>query len=116
MIYSSIVMTALGLSYAGMTALSLAIDRHHRQVYGADTPPHRRSALRAAGGVLLAFALLPCVLLWGGGAGFVAWLGMLTVGALAAAVLLPYSPRSVAPLAAAIGMLSIAGLAGLAFG
>lgn len=116
MAYASIVMIALGLNYAGMSALSLAIDRHHRQVYGGDTPPRRRRALRAAGSVLLILALLPCVLLWGAGAGCVAWLGMLTVGALAAALQLPYWPRSAAPLAAFIGTLSIAGLAGLALG
>ncbi|RZT10388.1 Protein of unknown function [Duganella sp. CF402] len=116
MAYASIVMTALGLSYAGMAALSLAIDRHHRQVYGCDAPGRRRSMLRAAGSVLLILALLPCVLLWGAGAGCVAWLGVLTVGALAAALQLPYWPRSAIPLAAFVGTLSLARLAGLALG
>ena len=114
MSYAVIVFTALGLCFAGMAALSLAIDRHHRQVYGDDTPQRKRYLLRAAGALLLALAIVPCVLLWGAGAGFVAWIGMLTIGALLAATLLPYWPRRVAPLAAAAGALGIAGLAGLA--
>ncbi|MYM22070.1 DUF3325 family protein [Duganella sp. FT135W] len=108
------VLTALGLCHAGMAGLSLAIDRHHRQLYRCDAPPGRRTLLRVAGSLLLAFALLPCALLWGAGAGFVAWLGMLTIGALMAALLLAYWPRRVVPIAAATGALAIAGLAGLA--
>lgn len=114
MSYAMIVLTALGLCFAGMTALSLAIDRHHRQVYGDDTPARRRYLLRVAGTLLLALAIVPCVVLWGAGAGIVAWIGMLTLGALLAAVLLPYWPRRVAPLASAACALSLAGLAGLA--
>jgi hypothetical protein len=114
MTYGLIVLTALGLCFAGMAALSLAIDRHHRQVYGDDAPARKRLLLRTGAVLLLALAIVPCVVLWGAGAGFVAWIGMLTIGALLAAVLLPYWPRRVAPLAAAAAALSIAGLASLA--
>lgn len=94
MTYATHILIALGLCLLGMTALSLAIDRHHRQVYGGDTPPGKRTLLRTAGAVLLALAMPPCVLLWGAGAGFVAWLGMLTIGALLTAMLLAYWSRS----------------------
>jgi hypothetical protein len=114
MSYAAIVLTAFGLCFAGMAALSLAIDRHHRQVYGDDAPPRKRYLLRIAGTLLLVAAIVPCVLLWGGGAGFVAWIGMLTIGALLSATLLPYRPRHIAPLAATAGMLGLAGLAGIA--
>ncbi|MBV7534817.1 DUF3325 domain-containing protein [Duganella sp. sic0402] len=114
MSYAITVLTALGLCFAGMAALSLAIDRHHRQAYGEDAPARKRYLFRVSGGLLLALAIAPCVALWGPGAGLVAWLGMLTIGALLAAVLLPYWPRRVAPLAAAAGALSLASLAGLA--
>lgn len=114
MSYALVVLTALGLCFAGMVALSLAIDRHHKQVYGADAPPRKRYLLRVGGTLLLALAIGPCVLLWGSGAGFVAWVGMLTVGALLAAGLLPYWPARVAPLAAVAGALGLVGLAGLA--
>ncbi|MYM35892.1 DUF3325 family protein [Duganella sp. FT94W] len=111
--YAIMVLTAQGLCFAGMSALSLAIDRHHRQVYGDDASTRKRCLLRAVGSLLLALAIVPCVLLWGAGAGFVAWIGMLTIGALLAAGLLPYWPRRIAPLATATGALSLAGLAGL---
>lgn len=114
MTYASTVLTALGLCFAGMSAFSLAIDRHHRQVYGNDAPPRKRYLLRLAGTLLLIVAIAPCVALWGAGAGVVSWVGMLTIGALLAALLLPYWPRRVAPLAAAAGALSLASLAGLA--
>jgi hypothetical protein len=114
MSYALIVLTAMGLCFAGMAALSLAIDRHHRQVYGDDAPERKRYLLRVAGALLLAVAIPPCVILWGAGAGLVAWIGMLTIGALLAAGLLPYWPRRIAMLAATAGALSIAGLAGLA--
>lgn len=114
MSYALTVLTALGLCFTGMTALSLAIDRHHRQVYGDDAPLRKRVLLRAAGALSLTLAILPSVLLWGPGAGFVAWIGMLTIGALLAAFLLPYWPRRIAPLATAAGALSLLGLAGIA--
>ena len=113
MSYAVIVLTALGLCFAGMTALSLAIDRHYRQVYGTDAPLRKCYLLRIAGALLLLLAIVPCVLLWGAGAGFVAWIGMQTIGALMAAVLLPYWPARVAPLATAAGALGIVSLAGL---
>ncbi|MYM80938.1 DUF3325 family protein [Duganella sp. FT50W] len=114
MSYAINFLSALGLCFAGMAALSLAIDRHHRQAYGDDAPVRKRHLLRTAGTAMLALAIAPCVALWSAGAGFVAWAGMLTVGALLAAVMLPYWPRRVAPLAASAGALSLTGLAGLA--
>ncbi|MRX06392.1 DUF3325 family protein [Pseudoduganella sp. FT25W] len=114
MSYTAIVLTAFALCFAGMAAFSLAIDRHHRQVYGDDAPARKRYLLRVAGTLLLVAAIVPCVLLWGGGAGFVAWIGMLTIGALLAASMLPYWPRRIAPLAAAAGAMGLAGLAGIA--
>jgi hypothetical protein len=114
MSYALVVLTALGLCFAGMAALALAIDRHHKQVFGGDTPVRRRYLLRIAGALLLALAIVPCVLLWGAGAGLVAWIGMLTEGALLSAVMLPYWPARIAPLAATAGVLGLAGIAGMA--
>jgi hypothetical protein len=113
MSYALVVVPALALCFAGMAALSLAIDRHHRQLYGADAPPRKRYLLRTGGTLQLALATMPCVLLWGPGAGLVAWVGMLTVGALLAAGLLPYWPARFAPLAAIAGALGLVGIAGL---
>jgi hypothetical protein len=110
----SIVLTAIALTYAGMAALALAIDRHHRQAFGADAAPTTRATLRIAGSLLLALAIAPCVHLWGFGAGMVAWTGMLTTGALLAALLLPYWPRKLAPSATGAAALGLIGLGVLA--
>lgn len=87
------ILCALGLSYAGMASLSLAMDRHHGQVWGRDAAPHVRRALQLAGTVLLALAIWPCVAGWSASVGVVAWLGFIGVGALLVALLLPYAPR-----------------------
>lgn len=87
------ILCALGLSYAGMASLSLAMDRHHGQVWGRDAAPNVRRALQLAGTVLLALAIWPCVAGWSASVGVVAWLGFIGVGALLVALLLPYAPR-----------------------
>ena len=90
---------AIALCYAGMAGLCLAMDRHHSQVWKHKAPTRQR-LLRVAGGLLLAVAVWPCVLIWGGAVGPVVWLGMLSVGAFALVLLLPYRPRTAALLAA----------------
>ena len=87
------ILCALGLTYAGMASLSLAMDRHHGQVFGRDAAPSVRRALQLAGSVLLALAIWPCVAGWSATVGVVAWLGFLSAGARAVALLLPYAPQ-----------------------
>lgn len=87
------ILCALGLSYAGMASLSLAMDRHHGQVFGRDAAVHVRRALQLAGSALLALAIWPCVAGWSASVGVVAWLGFLSAGALGVALLLPYAPK-----------------------
>ena len=87
------ILCALGLSYAGMASLSLAMDRHHGQVWGRDAVPNVRRALQLAGAVWLALAIWPCVAGWSATVGVVAWLGFISAGALLVALLLPYAPR-----------------------
>ncbi|MCC7645742.1 MULTISPECIES: DUF3325 domain-containing protein [unclassified Janthinobacterium] len=87
------ILCALGLSYAGMASLSLAMDRHHGQVWSRDAAPGVRRALQLAGAVLLALAIWPCVAGWSVTVGIVAWLGFISAGALLVALLLPYAPR-----------------------
>jgi hypothetical protein len=94
------VLLAVALCYAGMVGLCLAMDRHHAQALGAKAP-RRQRLLRWAGWLLLALALWPCLQIWGGAVGPVVWCGMLSVGAFAVVLLLPYFPR-VATLLAAI--------------
>ncbi|MCK8784097.1 DUF3325 domain-containing protein [Roseomonas sp. NAR14] len=104
---------SLALAYAGFTALCLAMERHHEQVFQARrVPPRRRRALRIAGWLLLAASPVPCILAEGWGYGTVLWCGVLTAAVLPLALLLPYAPRAAAllgpvmlPLAALLAVL-----------
>ncbi|QIL80214.1 DUF3325 domain-containing protein [Diaphorobacter sp. HDW4A] len=78
-------MLTLALTLGAMTALALAMDRHYEQWTGQrSVPPTRARWLRIAGVLLLLLSLLPCVQLWGGTVGCVAWLGFVSAGALLA--------------------------------
>lgn len=105
----------IALAYAGMAGLSFAMDRHYEQLTGLrEVPVRPRVLLRVGGSALLAAALMPCAMAWGRSVGVVAWLGFLSAGALAVALLLPYRPRGAAWLAACAAVAGCAGLA-LAF-
>ncbi|MBK1680952.1 DUF3325 domain-containing protein [Rhodocyclus tenuis] len=81
--------------YAGLLALSLAMDRHHAQVLRGKPGRSRRLALRLAGWGLLGLALWLCSLAWGWAIGPVAWFGLLSAAAFGLVFLLPYAPRFV---------------------
>lgn len=93
------IMAAFCLSYAGLTALCLAMNRHQLQVWRRAAAPGAARMLRVAGWVLVGGALFPCVWGWGAGIGVVAWFGFLSAAALALVFLLPYLPRFSAGLA-----------------
>jgi hypothetical protein len=94
----------LYLSYAALAALALAMDRHHRQVFGAAPSPGRAAGLRVAGALLLVLAPVP----WtaeAGAMGFVAWLFCaLPCAGVALVLLLAWRPRA----AAALGLVGLA--------
>ncbi len=88
---------SLALAYAGFTALSLAMERHHEQAHGhRRIPAGRRRLLRIAGWGLVAASPAPCIALAGWGDGSVLWCGLLTAALLPLALLLAYAPRVVA--------------------
>ncbi len=95
------------LSYAGMAGLSLAMDRHHAQVWGRDARPAARWGLRGIGSLLLATAVLPCVWGWGGSVGAVLWLGFLSAGALLVVGWLSLAPRGAAGVAVVAGLTGV---------
>lgn len=103
------ILAALSLACAGMTGLSLAMDRHHEQLRGSrKVPPRLRRVARGGGWALLALALALCVRVWGAGIGVVTWCAALTAGAMFVIWLLPYAPKTVlrgAALAAGIGVI-----------
>lgn len=104
-------LSVLALCFAGMAALSLAMDRHHAQWSGRDAPPPgQRTALRLGGGLLLVWALWVSVAAWGAGVGAIAWCGWLTAGALSVAATLSYRPRCTARVAAACVLAAVLAL------
>lgn len=92
-------------AYAGLIALSLAMDRHYRQLCPYRAPPSTvgRHLLRTAGWGLLALSVSLAMQTWGKSVGIVAWFGVLTACILLLAWLLPYRPRWARHLAMAAG-------------
>lgn len=86
------------LAYAGLTALCLAMDRHHRQVWQRVPAPGLRIGLRVLGSSLLAAAFTACVDTAGASIGSVSWFGVLSAAGLLLVFLLPYAPRFAAGL------------------
>jgi len=100
-----LLLAVLCLSYAGMAALCLALERHYHQLTGRHEIPRAvRMALRILGAALLLGALALCLRGWGPTVGWVAWFAWLTTGALAVALLASYAPRFMP----GIGALSLA--------
>lgn len=83
---------AFVLGFAGLAALALAMDRHHRQVWPRGLPRHRRVLWRLAGvaGLLASFAV--CAAQAGWAVGAVLWLGLLSAAAPMVTLVLSYRP------------------------
>lgn len=93
-------MIALALAHAGFWALSLAMERHHEEVFATRRiPPRRALALRLAGWGLLALSAPAAFAAAGAVTGAILWCGVLTAAALPCALLLAYAPRLGAGLA-----------------
>ncbi|MDX3895852.1 DUF3325 domain-containing protein [Pusillimonas sp.] len=100
-----LLLAVLCLSYAGMAALCLALERHYHQLTGRHEIPRAiRMALRILGAALLLGGLALCLRGWGPTVGWVAWFAWLTTGALAVALLASYAPRFMS----GVGALSLA--------
>jgi len=104
----ALVVAALAAAMSGWIALSLAMSRHWQNQHGRGTSPTTRQSrrLQAAGAAGLLVANLVCLFVWDGAQGWIAWLGMLTAMALAAAVVLCYAPRRANVLAVACALLA----------
>lgn len=99
---------AWSMSFGGMAALAFAMDRHYEQLTGRrEVPAPWRAILRCAGALLLAGVVLPSVLGWSASVGVVAMLGFWSLGALAAAGLMSWSPRYTARVAVAASLFGI---------
>ncbi|GAA6132362.1 DUF3325 domain-containing protein [Halopseudomonas sabulinigri] len=102
---------ALALTYSGMLALCLAMERHWKQL-AAGWPASWRRACRPLGCLLL---LLACYLmrqLWPPAMAWVAWLGLMSLSGASLLFLLPYAPRLVLGLPLLTGLLAGLGTLG----
>ena len=95
---SGLVWTGVALlaAFGGFVALSLAMDRHHEQVFGRGVglPTRRRRALRAVGTGGLAVSLGACLAAHGPSQGWVLWAGVLTLAAMGQVLALAFAPRA----------------------
>ncbi|PAU60863.1 DUF3325 domain-containing protein [Pseudomonas indica] len=80
---------SFALGYLALTALCLAMNRHHKALLGGEPSPTRRRGLRLGAAVAMLLALILCIAAQGGEIGAVIWLcqlmvsGWLLVGLLA---------------------------------
>lgn len=103
---------AFALTFSGFTALSLAMNRHARDVLRRELPARQRTVLRVAGFAVLGLSLWLAATATGWSLGLVEWVGMLSVSAVALVLSLTYAPR-LAPLLA-VGLPALATLLMLA--
>jgi hypothetical protein len=88
-----LIVIATAFGYSGFLCLALAMNRHHQALLGQRPSGARKRLFQLLGtGALIASAVL-CFTRWHGGIAFSAWLGVLTIAALAVAITLTYSPR-----------------------
>jgi hypothetical protein len=85
----------VALCWAAFTALALALERHHAQVFGAPAARRReRWGWRSAGVALLVAAATAAVGLDGPGVGLVLWCGALTIAGLGVSAVLAWRPTA----------------------
>ncbi|MCY1560439.1 hypothetical protein D9M68_975710 [compost metagenome] len=85
-----------------MTALCLAMSRHHKLLLQGEPSPARRRLLRVLAPVGFALALLLCMQRLGGEIGAVVWLCQLMLAGVLLVGLLAWKARWVFPLAAVL--------------
>jgi len=99
---------SLLLSFSGLSALALSLDRHHRAVFRTSVSRRRLRGLRAAGWSGLGLSCAAAIASAGWSVGPVQWIGSLTGSALAVVALIAYRPTALR--AAALAALPLATL------
>lgn len=90
---------SIALAFAGLAALALSLDRHHRAALRSPLPRGRARPLRAAGWAGIGLAFAAAVFFGGWNFGPVQALGAVTAAALAVAACLTYRPGWLRPAA-----------------
>jgi len=85
-------LSSLWLALLGFAQLGLSMPRHHRDVFGAASPPSAWLS-RFAGFAFLGVALAPCARAFPLSVAIVVWFGMLMVAAFLIVASLSWRPR-----------------------
>ena len=104
---------SFALGYLALTALCLAMNRHHKALLGGEPGPARRRALRGFAGGAILLSLVLCVTARGGEIGTVIWLCQLMVAGWLLVGLLAWRQRWALSMA---GVLPLGGLLLALFG
>ncbi|MNN01822.1 hypothetical protein D3C81_1144500 [compost metagenome] len=94
-----------GLNLLAMTALCLALSRHHRDLFGAAPSDRRVLVLRSVALLDGALALAYCIHLLGVENGIIYWMCLLMLAGGLLVALLAYRPRWTLPTAAGMPLL-----------
>ena len=89
----------LALSFAGLAALCLSMDRHHRAIAGRSQSRTRARSLRWAGWTAIAASFAAAIVTSDWNFGPVQWIGSLTGAALLVVGLVSYRPGWIRPAA-----------------
>ncbi len=96
-------LVSFALCLAAFSALSLAMERHHVQVFGTNVAK-RQLTWRSLGWTLMLAAAIYSIHSLGIGIGLVLWCGVLTIAGVLVAWLLPYRPRRLLPTTSAVSV------------
>ena len=84
---------ALVLATTGFAGLALAMNKHHRDVFGRMPTRGRKQLLQAISCGLLVLSLASCIGAWRISQGITGWFGLATVAVAVVALGLTYLPR-----------------------
>lgn len=73
------IVSAIFLSYLGLFALNLSMERNAKLVLKTPLSAKKNQLIKALGWMLLALSLLLCILAWGVSMGITAWFGVITL-------------------------------------
>ncbi|MBX9930824.1 MAG: DUF3325 domain-containing protein [Methylobacterium sp.] len=97
-----VLLLTIGLSYVGLAALCLGMNRHHSAIFEARPDPRRALLLRSAGWIAIGLSFASAVHFEGWAFGPVQWIGGLTAAALLVVGILSYRPGLILPTAALV--------------
>jgi len=101
-----IVISALLLMWMGFVALATTMAKHQDALGSKLFTTRQQYAWQAAGWILLALSLGPCLLRWNPSIALAAWCGLLTIATMALGLMFTYTPRLIGMVKMVIGVVN----------